>query len=213
MRANLLGPMCLWLFSMPAVAYGQQAAGQIVDKLATTIPPPVIQGEPGEQRAKYSKFDPAERDRVRALLSSLSSETEKLWPELVGHLQDHRYSLTVGSDAGYPTNWTVGEACQELIGSSLSVAYYRHLDGSKSNYHHYSLPEIAKDKAKLRTWCVARKDKKLYELQIECCEWALKEIGDSKMEAAVKERTSEAVRKEIAGLKKSRTAVPSTRSF
>ena len=31
----------------------------------------------------------------------------------------------------------------------------------------------------LRTWCEERKNKKLYELQIEACEWAISRVQDS----------------------------------
>ncbi|NMC20945.1 MAG: hypothetical protein GYA33_11050 [Thermogutta sp.] len=38
-------------------------------------------------------------------------------------------------------------------------------------------PDIARDKKKLKSWCEERRDKKLYELQIEMCEWAKTELG------------------------------------
>ena len=43
-------------------------------------------------------------------------------------------------------------------------------------YGWLSIPAPAHDKKRLKAWCEKRKDKKLYELQIETCQWAIAEI-------------------------------------
>jgi hypothetical protein len=88
----------------------------------------------------------------------------------VQHLGDDRYCKTVGIDARYPRNWSVGTVCQHILGETLSEPFYRHVGGSKEDYHRFRLPAIAKDKKKLREWCLARRDRQLFELQVEMCE-------------------------------------------
>lgn len=121
--------------------------------------------------------------------------------------------MTVGIDAGYARNWTVADICQHIIGETLSEAYYRHMPGSKENFHQFRIPAVAQDKTKLGEWCLARKDRKLFELQIEQCEWAVTEVKASDMDPEEKQRITMAVEKEIEALKKSQAAIPCTSSF
>lgn len=189
-----------------AVAAEKDSLG-LVDKLATTNPPATIRGEPGDERASWRKLNSKESKRVDALLKQVIERSEDLLPELVAHLGDERYCKTVGMAAGYPSNWSVGDICQQIIGETLSEPYYRHLPGTKTNYHRFRLPAFAQDKAKLREWCLARKDRKLYELQIEACEWALGELKGSNEELVT------AIKQETESLKKTKTAVPSNIAF
>ena len=203
------------LFSLPEFVIGQpKDPPGPVDKLATSNPPATIQGEPGRERATRDKFDLEESKRINTAVAQVIRRSEELWPELVKHLSDDRYSKTVGIDAGYPRNWSVGDICQDIIGTTLSAAYYRHLQpGTKQSYHRFHIPDIAKDKLKLREWCVARKDRKLFELQIEVCEWAITEIKTSDMGVKEKQRITTAIQKEIDGLAKSRVAIPCPASY
>ena len=105
------------------------------------------------------------------------------------------------------------DICQKIIGETLSAAYYENLPGTKENYHRFNIPAFAKDKLKLREWCLARKDRKLFELQIEACAWAITEIKASDMGLEEKQRITTAIKKEIDGLTKSRVAIPCPSAF
>lgn len=197
-----------WLLLLPGIAFAQPKDSQgPVDKLATTNPPATIRGEAGHQRASWKKLDSKEANRVDAALKDVIRRFEELWPELVEHLSDDRYCKTVGIDAGYPRNWSVCDICQHIIGETLSEPYYQHMPGTKSNFNRFRIPAFAKDKDKLRQWCWDRKDRQLYELQIEACEWALGEIKGSDGGLIT------AIKKEIEDLKKSKAAVPSKVAF
>ena len=208
--------MLTWMVSAPSYAFGPPvAAVGAVDRLATTNTPPVIRGDPGEERAVYGdKFDHKESKRVAGAVKEVVRRAEELWPELVAHLGDDRHCLTVGSDAGYPRNWSVGDVCQDILGTTLSAPYYRHMmPATKETFHRFHIPAIAKDKAELRKWCLARKDRKLFELQIEQCEWAITEIDASDGNRNGKLQLTAAIEKEVESLKKSRTAIPCVTSF
>ena len=193
------------LLLCPTVALGQtKPAPSLVAQLATTNPKATISGEPGDQRASWDRLDEKEATRVNAALKEVVQQSEKLWPELLEHLSDERYCTTIGQDAGYPRNCSVGDVCQIIIGETLSEPYFRHMQATRKVYHRYRIP-FGKDKAKLRDWCLARKDKKLFELQIELCELIIKDMQESDFTAAVK--------KEIEALQKSQRAFPFAGSF
>lgn len=206
--------MLFLLLSIPSVATGQaNYMPSLVDKLATSNPPATISGKPPREQATWSKYDTNERKRVDATVRDVIRQSEDLWPELVAHLGDDRYCKTVGIDAGYPRNWSVADVCQHVIGHSLSEAYYRHMAGTKQNYRRFKLPTFAEDKAKLREWCDARKNRKLFELQIEACEWAITEIRDSTRDATAIGPLITAITKEIEELRKTQVAIRCTSSF
>jgi hypothetical protein len=190
-----------------------------VDKLASKNSPWVIKGKPGKQTAsKGDVYDADESKRINAEVTATIRNNEKLWLDLVSHLDDKRHTGIVGIDAGYPRNWTVSDVCQNILGESLSAPFYKHFPGTKMNYHRFRMPSFANDKQKLSGWCLSRKDEKLYQLQIAACEWALKElenadIRESDINKTQKNEISEKIRQEIRKLKESQTAVPCTVAF
>jgi hypothetical protein len=145
-----------------------------VNELATKNSPHIIYGRPPREKARKGSIHlPEESQRIHAKVRELAERCEFVWRDLVSHLTDNRHCGVVGMDAGYPRNWTVGDVCQELIGRSLSAPYYQHLPRTKRNYHRFYIPQFAKDRAQLKQWCEERKNRKLYELQMEACEWAI----------------------------------------
>ena len=184
-----------------------------VDKLASTNSPWVIKGKPGKQTAsKGDVYRADESTRIETQVTATIRNSERLWLDLVSHLDDKRHSGVVGIDAGYPRNWSVGDLCQNIIGESLSAPFYRHFPGTKMNYHRFRIPSFAKDKEKLSEWCRSRKEQKLYELQIAACEWALSELESAgirewDINTDQKKEIAEKIRREIERLKESRTAV------
>ena len=191
----------------------------LVDNLASTNSAWTIRGQPGKEKAtKGKKFDPAESERIRIHLKEILRKNEEVWDDLVSHLSDDRHSGIVGIDSGYPRNWNVSDVCQHIIGDTLSAPYYRHLPGTKANYHRFKMPSFAKDKESLAKWCLERKNRKLYELQIEACEWAVKELDSADIstrdiDAPMRTELAALIRKEIEDLKKTKTAVPCTSMY
>ena len=143
----------------------------------------------------------ADQERVLAALKKLEGiEGEELWPRLVEHSKDMRYSLTC-IDCEDPVNLTVGKLCwwmahndllcvyQEFGGANVLPGDYPEssTDGFTRKFypilvHPYNLDdEVYYDRGTrkgedLRTWYGARAGKPLYELQIEVCGWVTQKV-------------------------------------
>lgn len=191
----------------------------LVDRLATTNSVWTIQGASGKEKATRGEiFDPKESERIRMQIKELLKKNEENWYELVSHLNDDRHSGIGGIDGGYPRNWTVSDVCHHIIGDTLSSPFYKHFPGTKTNHQRFKMPSFARDKEKLAKWCLERKARKLYELQIEACEWAIKEldsgdISERDIDGAKKTELVSQIRNEIEDLRKSKTAVPCTSTY
>ena len=159
-----------------------------------------------------------ESERIRMQVKKILKKNEEVWQEVVAHLKDDRHSGIVGIDAGYPRNWTVSDVCHHIISDTLSSPFYKHLPGTKMNYHRFKMPSFAKDKEKLAMWCRDRKDCELYELQIEACEWAIKElesddIPERDIDSPKRIELTAQIQEEIENLRKSQNAFPSTSAY
>jgi hypothetical protein len=125
------------------------------------------------------KFDWAENGRVWKAISRLveNENAEVAWTELVAHLDDEHYCITLKNIEGFTCNWTVGDICQDIVGGTLAAAYYRHMRPLKAIvWIRFALPDVATDKKKLKAWCREQSKRKLYELQADMCEWAETEL-------------------------------------
>lgn len=108
---------------------------------------------------------------------SLTPHGEDAWQELVGHLDDGRYSITFNASAtsGDAYNWSVGQVCRQIILSYLTDGYLHHVHRmDKPSYRR--LRDFVHDGKALKAWCVKRSGKPLFELQIEVAQWALAEL-------------------------------------
>ncbi len=137
---------------------------------------------------------------------------------MVRHLDDGRYSITYNANSisGSAHNWSVGDVCREIIVGSLTGGYLERLGGTdKKSY--YRLEKFLPDKRGsmigkdiLKAWCDERSAKRLYELQIEVCQWAVVELGKGGFEEEVSpSRRLEwiaAIKSEIERLKTSKKA-------
>ena len=106
---------------------------------------------------------------------SLTTRTGDL-PVLLKHFDDKRYSRTycTSSDSG-ADNLNVGSVCEEIVAESLSQAFYEYIpEGDKVAYQLRLADRGASND--LKTWCMERRDKPFYELQIEQCELAIDRI-------------------------------------
>ncbi len=176
----------------------------LIDALATRNPEPKItHGEP----KLVAGFNLKEFDRVRKVLPQLCNDgSEELWEELLKHLGDERYSLTMAFDGENYINWSVGGLCHMLA--------YKHLAEDVLDRHVSVnrpirlLRDISDD---LGGWRKARSDKSLYELQLEVCELGLAKL-DKHPERHIlmdgqKEKMRQKIEDELAELKASKKAV------
>jgi hypothetical protein len=170
----------------------------------------------GKIRPEFSAgYDWAESDRIRSLLREMGPHVEGLWPALVKHLGDERYCITVEWESGISYNWTVGDVCQRLITVPLNNGYLDSLQPlTKAQYFRFAKPAFANDQKTLKAWCEARKDKELYELQMEVCRWAAAEINDATKPAMASEAQKKdwlkRIEKNIETLSKQKKATPTT---
>lgn len=156
-------------------------------------------------------FDWTEGNRVLRAVRQAVDEVEELWPVLVEHLEDPRYCVSCRiEDISY--NFTVGKICRYIISNALSEAYYPCRPKVKKWWivsNRLSMPEVARGDGKaLKAWCKQRSDKKLYELQIEMCQWAISTVAElDGVSEEDKSKSIEAIRAKIAALRESKQPV------
>lgn len=173
--------------------------------------PRMIRGDVGFLPLFDEKYDWSEYDRVVRTIRLLKCRAEDAWPELLMHFDDGTYCVSTASEA-YETgqNHTVGLVCQEIVRGYLRAGYSRHLHTlrlDKPQYMAIRSPAMLRDPATLKTWCEKRSEKKLYELQVEMCEWAIDEAATLPVLASERAAFVDAVRVEIAALNSSQTPV------
>lgn len=204
----LTSPSIATAQSRPAAESKSAAANRaLIESLASKNKPPEI--EDIHVRAVPDGFDPKEQTRVWAVIPKLIKQAEQAWPELVDHLDDKRYCVTVNDLFGNTHNWTIGDVCREIIGRNLAQAYYKALPSDSFDlYRTMRKPGFAYDKE----WCRHRADKKLYELQLEACAWASTGLADEnrieKASPATRKAWITAVDAAAKKLAESKTAVP-----
>jgi hypothetical protein len=193
------------------VPFGARAA---VEALVGRNPVPGLAGLHGCDPIFAKDYDWGEYGRVWMAFQTLIDHAEDAWHEMVGHLDDSRYAITVNSglSCDYAYNWTVGDACFRIVQNTLTEAHFRHLHPSSSHaYNQLRYPDFTRRGKTLKAWCEARGNKKLYELQIEVCQWAISQLGkeDFDDEEVTRHWASwaAAVQSEIASLRRSQKAV------
>ena len=131
-----------------------------------------------------SKFDWADESRIQSVIGKLwKRDGNELWPHLVQHIDDQRYSFTHSADEGLEPiaiNRSVGWVCRTIAHDHLIRPYMQFVpteypvwDYHVVPYKDMSNPEQLKD---LKAWYKPRNGKPLYELQIEMCRWAIKQM-------------------------------------
>lgn len=163
-------------------------------------------------------FDWSDQERVqKAVKAAREDKSDEMWWELRKHIGDNRYALTVDFDVSTEIwNLSVGDFCSSITEADLKEAYARHLPKVSGE-----MPFIFSilDEKNMKKW----KDRPLYQLQVEVCEEAVRQIasikatsdlhgGDYKspshtLTAQEKARFTEAVKKQIEELKRTKKAV------
>lgn len=157
-------------------------------------------------------YDWKEEKRVALALAKINKErSEELWDELVRRSGDEHYCRTVKDQNEYYAmgNWTVGIFCSILADDWLLGICQQHLpsDPNKDGYR-ISLDFGIGKSGGLRKWRNDRGNKTLYELQINVCEEAIRELTKI---PGIPQRNKEGAQKkiegEIAKLKKLKRAI------
>ena len=175
---------------------------KLVDALASRNAAPSIQPNGGLYRLPGfpKNYDWADQDRVVGAIQRLVHDAEGVWPEIVGHLDDKRYSITYEL-FDKATNLSVGDMCKWIISDYLSQAYFWHIPSKGARpFWGFYMPDVARHgNTALKAWCEARSQKRLYELQIEVCEWAIVEAR--RKDGPLSELSDERRRAVVAGIK------------
>jgi hypothetical protein len=176
----------------PVVATPLAASARaLVEALANRNPPPQLVKWQGRYPIFPSNFEWREDGRVYRALRTLIEHAETSWPEMVRHLGDARYCITVDEalSCEYALNWTVGEACREIIVGTLTTCYAPRLGSlNKITFARFQFSELTGDAKKLQAWCEARSARPLFELQIEFCQTALAEVAHGQWPPELVER-------------------------
>jgi hypothetical protein len=181
-----------------------------IETIVSHNPAPSFEGNRSSGRPIFDdKFDWSEYQRVNYAINNLAYHAEDEWRELLKHFDDNRYSTTMHGEYGH--NYVVSDICELIVSSCLSQGYMKHYGNgihTESAYRVIKYPRGLYNKSQIRDWCEKRKDKKLYELQVEMCEWAISIImrmNDLSEEEKIP--FVDAVQKEIDTLRNSKKAV------
>lgn len=177
--------MCLSASTLAPVCHAQQPDKkqlsrwlERINSLATTNPEPeLVNLRPGSTQVEplfSQEFDWGEYKRVVSVFYSLGLYGgSDLWEELIKHLDDKRYALTMGFNGSKAHNYTVGQLCSLIASPRIFFP-----ERWRSNSDSRGRPDIRLDLGieDLADWRKERKEKPLYALQIEVCERALEQI-------------------------------------
>jgi len=150
------------------------------------------------------EYDWDEAKRVRkAFYAIVRSESVELWEELVKHLDDKRYSITLCLDDGPGAfNFTVGRICRIVAEDRLILVSRIHSDPDSRDRRDVYIDVGIEDIAK---WRKERAKKSLAELQIEVCEKAISTIQmNADLSDKVKSAECERIRQTISKIKETK---------
>lgn len=181
----------------------------LLDAIASRNLAPTIKGPSSGPPLFGDEFDWSDYERVTKAITNLETHAEQEWPELLMHFEDKRYSTTTDDAGGGPHNYCVGDICKRIVRKALTRGYIKHFHKGLSTEVHYHQIRYQAEDQELREWCEERKAKRLYELQIEMCEWAVAKVMKSKYITDEERKPFvDAVQAEIAELQKTKKANP-----
>jgi hypothetical protein len=201
--------MCVRVTSANDKPLSNQEMRSLVKALVSPNPEPKIGGSQAEYPAKY---DHEAQDRVLDAWFKLQECGAAAFPILLDSLDDDRYSFTEDGGA-LDRNWTVGEACRDMIDLELQPfrTYYRFKDddGPRIPRYIYHFKLDTPDGAK--KWWKTHKDKTLRELQIEVLEWVIADLPKEKAYAEIRTKLERDLAKLRAGKEPLEPNVPWSR--
>jgi hypothetical protein len=196
-------------------------ADDLIDAMASQNKAPTISRTEINDSAiaRFSPdFDWSDQDRVRKAIQAVQKDgSGEMWWRLRDYAGDDRYALTLGLDVETEIwNISVGYLCSEIAEANLKIAYMRHLP-NVSGRMPFDFGALSKED--LKRWAGTP----LYQLQIEVCERAIKQMaslnateslggGDYRrpshaFTAEEKAQFTEAVTKQVEELKRTKKAL------
>lgn len=135
------------------------------------------------QAATVPRFSPnynwREQNRVEKAFNRLrTSKDEDVWQELLEHIDDERYSLTMTTDGDIHTtkNFTVGRLCKLIAHGRLVSILEGNIEPRDDGLPVVPLrPDLRRS---IVEWHKKREGRSLYQLQIEVCEDAITLLSD-----------------------------------
>jgi hypothetical protein len=188
---------------------------KMVDAIVNRNRPPKLETRRGWPKlvALFPEdYDWKEEERVRQAIEKLyQDKSVELWEELVRRQDDARYCVvTVSPQTERAQIHSVGGICTSLAYSRLMHAFQQHMPtaGDGRPIH---LPLFINN---LREWRKERASDSLYQLQIELCEKALRELPNAKhVSQAEKDLAREKIEAEIKKLRETKQPDIQTASF
>jgi hypothetical protein len=171
-----------------AVSAGEKAAPTgaeieaLIEQLASPNPKPITGREDKSVAPDYRLPPGFDKVRQRSVIRA-RGELRKLGPAafsvLIKHWGDERYSVTTSHGlSGYCNNQNVGWVCEAIVLDQLQPysTWPRTDDDPRGKPKRPNYPEkflsTAEDALK---WCEARRDKSLYDMQLEVLDWVIAE--------------------------------------
>jgi len=189
-----------------------------VASLENHNPRPLLIGPGPDRDAVFDeRYDWSEYGRDLKVIADLADHAENAWPQMVEHLDDNRYCTTLwfpGSSVRRSVNESVGDVCRMIIKECLSTAYRRRLfiglrgEMAKVTYGRLIGGGVPSQNDPLKVWCERRRDKVLYELQIETCEWVVSQVPNvPRLSPKDQAMIVDAIKADIESLRKAQRAV------
>lgn len=147
---------------------------KLIEELVSPNMPPVTQNRAGGNVRFPAGYDVAAQRRIDEVRQTLQDRFEESLPFLIAALDDERYCLTISwADGDGFYNESVGAVCRNIIESQLEVYRDKIVFSGPRHWHKYDYKQIS------REWWQARRERKLFELQIEAVEWAIQQFEKS----------------------------------
>ena len=148
---------------------------ELIQDLVSPNKPPVTQNRSSGNVKFPVGYDVAAQRKINDARQQLHDNFEESLPYLIAALDDNRYCMTINwADGDGFYNDSVGATCRNIIESQLEVYRDMIMFSGPQHWHKYDYTPIS------REWWQTRRDRKLYELQIEAVEWAIQrfQTGD-----------------------------------
>jgi hypothetical protein len=202
------GPNAAGEKAAPAAGAAPVTAGEIealIDALVSRNPKPITGKEDRSVAPDYKLpvgFSRARQETVRQAFYRLRYAGPAAFPALIRRWGDERYALT-GSHglSGYHHNHSVGWACEAAMFDQLQpYSTWPRTDGDprgKPKRPSYPAKFLSTAEAALK-WCEARRDKSLYEMQLEVLDWVIAEEAKMPQDYTAEERAElQEIRREL----------------
>jgi hypothetical protein len=192
----------------------KKTVAEMVEAIASPNKPPKLVNGKGPGSPKMHQFPKSynwkkQKKVYKALVKVYKDTSVEMWEELIRKTSDGRYSLTVtdqSSESSY--NQTVGDVCSDLAYTRLIGVFHRRLpygegrpDASPRIHLDIGIEDLSK-------WRNERKNKCFYQLQIEVCKRALKELEKEKdVSQAKKNKARKKINFEIKRLRRTKQPV------